>query len=80
MIAINYGDSRKEILDYARKSGFTFKMAMGEKQGKNTVFSRYGVQAYPTNYLLNGKGKIVFRSVGFDEAGLKAALIKMGIK
>ena len=40
----------------------------------------YGVQAYPTNYLLGPDGKIVWRSVGFDEAGLRAALAGMGLK
>lgn len=57
---------------------FTFTIAM---EGKNSkVSGRYGVQAIPTNYLVDGEGKIVFRSVGFNEVELRAALEKLGIK
>jgi hypothetical protein len=57
---------------------FTFKIGM-PPQGYG-IFNDYGVQAYPTNYLVDEKGNVVFRSVGFDEAGIKAALAKLGIK
>ena len=40
----------------------------------------YGVQAYPTNYLIGPDGKVLWRSVGFDEEGLRAALAKAGVK
>jgi len=47
---------------------------------KNDVAKVYGVAAYPTNYLLDANGKIVFRSVGFDEEGLKTALKELGLE
>ena len=40
----------------------------------------YGVQAYPTNYLLDENGKIVWRGVGFDEQALRAAIDRLGLK
>lgn len=84
MIAVNSGDSVDVINKYAKESGFTFRIGLGGRptaDGKNyAVFDLYGVQAYPTNYLLDGEGRVVFRSVGFNEAGLKAALEKMGVK
>jgi hypothetical protein len=55
---------------------------MGGKNGGgnyNTA-EQFHVSAYPTNYLLDSKGKVVFHSVGFDEAGLRAALQKLGLK
>ncbi len=44
------------------------------------MFARYGVQAYPTNYIVGADGTVVYRSVGFDEAGLRAALAKLGVR
>ena len=31
----------------------------------------YGVQAYPTNYVIDSDGKVVFRCVGFDPDGAR---------
>lgn len=61
---------------------FTFKIGVGFTFGERDygVPAKYGVKGYPTNYLLDSKGKIVFRSVGFDEAGIRKALEKLGVK
>ena len=60
---------------------FSFKMVMGGEGEKYTLGKAYGVQAYPTNYLVDAEdGKILWRSVGFDERGLRDALAKAGIK
>ena len=53
---------------------------MGGRGEKYTLGKAYGVQAYPTNYLIAPDGKIVWRSVGFDDAGLRKALGEMGLK
>jgi hypothetical protein len=79
LIAINNGDKAEVINKYVAEGGFTFPIVLGER-GQNSVFSQYGVQAYPTNYLLDGEGNVVFRSVGFDEAGLRAALERLALK
>ena len=34
------------------------------------VFAACGVEAFPTNYLLDSQGSAVYRSAGFDETGL----------
>lgn len=41
---------------------------------------QYRVEAYPTNYVLDSSGKVVFRSVGFDEDGIRKALAKLEVK
>jgi hypothetical protein len=72
------------INKYVSDNHFTFKIGMGGERvpgGKqHEVFGLYGVQAYPTNYLVDPAGKVVYRSVGFNEAGLRAALEKLGVK
>ena len=40
----------------------------------------YDVHSCPTNILLDAEGRIVFRSTGWDEAALRTALAKLGIK
>lgn len=76
LVAVDQGDDNKTILSYMKKAGLTFPAV----KGVSGTFSAYGVQAFPTNYLVGADGKILYRSVGFDEAGLKAALAKAGLK
>jgi len=82
LIAVNYqaGDTMEKITSYISDNKFNFRIVLGGARDNYTLGKAYGVQAYPTNYLLDGEGKIVWRSVGFDEAGLRAALAKMGVK
>lgn len=76
LVAVDQGDDSKTILGYMKKAGLTFPAV----KGVSGTFTAYGVQAFPTNYLVGANGKILYRSVGFDEAGLKAALAKAGLK
>jgi hypothetical protein len=48
--------------------------------GKKDVAEKYGVVAYPTNYILDKNGKVVAALVGFDEATLKSKLRGLGFK
>jgi outer membrane lipoprotein-sorting protein/peroxiredoxin len=78
LIAVNNGDSKDTINKYVAENKFTFKIGM-PPQGYG-IFNDYGVQAYPTNYVVDSKGKVVFRCVGFDEEGIKKALADLGVK
>lgn len=42
--------------------------------------TKYGVMAYPTNYVLDENGKVIWRGVGFDEGAIRTALAKVGVK
>jgi hypothetical protein len=55
---------------------------LGKEQGdlEGGIFKQYRVDTYPTNFLIDAEGKIVYRSIGFDEAELKAALKKLGVE
>lgn len=44
------------------------------------ISAKFGVQAIPTNYLIDNSGKILATFEGFDENGIKQALGKMGIR
>lgn len=79
MISVNEGDDAKTITDYAKKQKYTFPIVMSGHGGPD-VSKLYHVTGYPTNYLVDAKGKIIARFLGFDEEGLKAALKKAGFK
>jgi hypothetical protein len=79
LIAVNCGDSAEVINQYIQVGGFTFPIAMGGPGG-SSVFRDYRVEVYPTSYLLDERGKIVYRGVGPDEGGLRAALKRLGLE
>ncbi len=68
------------IKKYVKANNFTFLIGMKGMGDNYDAALQYRVQAYPTNYVLDGSGKIIFRSVGFDEAGIRKALEKLNIK
>lgn len=82
LIAVNNGDPKDRINQYVKDGSFTFPIAMGGPRNSKdyAVFENYGVQAYPTNYVLDSKGKVVYRDLGFDEKAIRAALEKLGVK
>jgi peroxiredoxin len=80
VISINRGDSVATINKYVREGGFTFPIVISRKSATNSVLDQYHVQAYPTNYLVDVNGEVVYRSVGFDEKGLRAALKQLVLK
>lgn len=82
LVAINYGDPAATIRQYIETSKWTFRIVMGggEKDPGFPVFSHYGVQAFPTNYVLDSTGKVVWHGVGFDEGAIRSALAKLGVK
>lgn len=75
IVGINQGDDNASINGFLKERKITFPIV----KGVDGTFEQYGIQAFPTNYLLDSTGKVVYRSVGFDEAGLKAALKKLGL-
>lgn len=53
---------------------------MGGSGEQYTLGKAYGVQAYPTNYLVDSDGKVAWRGVGFNEPELREALAKLGVE
>ena len=80
MIAVNANDTPEVVNRYAKASHFTFRIVLGGRGPQYTLGTAYGVRAYPTNYLVGPDGKILWRAVGFDEADLREALGKAGLK
>jgi peroxiredoxin/outer membrane lipoprotein-sorting protein len=79
VVAINNVDDAAEIKSYAVKSGLTFPIVIGDRKTPG-VLGSYHIESYPSSYLLDSEGKIVYRSVGVNEAGLLQALKKLGVQ
>ena len=82
LIAVNGMDSDAVINKYVQEKKFTFQIGMADKKegGIYDVGQKYGVSAYPTNYLVDASGKVIWRGIGFNEAAIRKALAEQGIK
>ena len=70
-LCVNIGDEKEVIQKWWKEDGFTLQ-AM--RQDGNAISSAFGVQYYPTNYLIGADGTITWRSVGYDEAAIREYL------
>ena len=80
IIALNANDKEELITKYFTESKFTMPAVMGGSGANYTIGKAYGVRAYPTNYLVGADGKVLWRSVGFNEQALRKALADAGLK
>jgi peroxiredoxin/outer membrane lipoprotein-sorting protein len=79
IVAINNLDNAADIESFRRESRITFPIAMGEREPPG-VLGAYRIETYPSTYVLNSEGKIVYRAVGVDEAGLLRTLRELGLR
>ena len=60
-----------EVAEFQKKHKYSFVMAADPKR---EAYKKYATLYIPRTYLLNNEGKIVFQSVGFQEAEFKTLL------
>lgn len=70
-LAVNHGDSREVIQRYWEGSGFTLGWS---QQISGNVSRAFGVETYPSNFVIDASGKVVYGSVGYDEVAIRRAL------
>jgi len=61
ILAVNLGDSKKEVSDFMNKYKLNFPAVPDEK---NITSSYYHIQAIPTTYIIDRRGLIIARLVG----------------
>lgn len=76
MLAVTCDDPSTLIKKYFAKNKLTFPVVRDSK-GAGSVAALYSVAAYPTTYILDGTGKIVWHSVGSGGNQIRLALKKM---
>ena len=70
-LAVNIGDDKDVIAKWWQEGKFTLRAV---RQTGDEVSRAFGVQAYPTNYVVGPDGKVLYRGVGYDEESIKKAL------
>lgn len=70
-VCVNIGDDPSVIEKWWSEEKFTMRAV---QQKDSEVSDAFGVQAYPTNYLIGPDGKVLWRAVGF---GGEAAIGEM---
>jgi len=78
-LSVNQGDAAEKVSKFIKDNGYTFPIALNGS-GATDIVNTYGVAAFPTNLVIAPDGTITARFVGFDEAGLKEAIRKLGLK
>lgn len=74
LLAVDMGDSADRINAYLKQKGCTFPAALSGASHNNTV-TAFGVQAYPTNYVIGHDGRVLYASTGFDENKIREVLL-----
>jgi peroxiredoxin len=85
VVAIDMGDDAAAVRSYAQKFGLAHPVLLGGKasDAPDNLFKQYHVSGYPTTYLIDASGAIVWQSLGYEGEGLpklRAELEKMGMK
>lgn len=70
-LAVNFKDEPEVIQAWWKDRGFKMRAA---QQHEGDVSGAFGVQAYPTNYVIGPDGKVVWRGVGYEPAMIRGAL------
>jgi peroxiredoxin/outer membrane lipoprotein-sorting protein len=79
IVAINALDDANNVKRFLREQAITFPVVLA-KDVTPGVIGNYRIETYPSTYLLNSEGKVVYRSVGVDEPGLMSALKDIGLQ
>jgi len=85
IVAIDLGDKPQEVEKFIAQYKLTFKVVPGgeHEEGARDVFTDYHVQTYPSNFLVDQSGKIVWRTSGYSDeelANLRDELGKLDVK
>jgi peroxiredoxin/outer membrane lipoprotein-sorting protein len=76
-LAVNQGDAAPAMKTFLQKSKVTVRVL---RQKTDEVSQAFGIQKYPTAYVLSGERKVVLRHGGFYEDRVREALDKIAPK
>jgi len=70
-LAVNFSDTPATIRAWWKDNDFKLRPVM---QREGDVSAAFGVQAYPTNYVIGPDGKVVWAGVDYEPAMIRGAL------
>lgn len=78
VIAVNTQDSASAIQKFRKELKLTMPLLLG-LASPVSVPKQYGIIVTPTSYVLDKNGKVVAQIIGYDEEGIKKALVHLGV-
>lgn len=63
LLAVNRGQSREEVTQFAEKKGYNFNIALDPDA---TIYSLYATQYVPRCFIIDPLGRLIARSVGYS--------------
>ncbi len=76
VIGLDVGEDAKQVGEFALNSNFTFPMLVGAEPD---VTQKYFVGDYPTTYVIDRSGRIVFKATGTENPGGFLAAVKSAV-
>ena len=70
-LAVNLDDPKEGIEQWWKDNGFTLRAVL---QDDEDVSEAFGVEAYPTNYVIGPDGRVIYRGVGYEPDKIRLAL------
>lgn len=64
-LPISRGEKHSTVAAFRDKTGYTFPMGLDSNQ---SIFRKYASNYIPRNFLIGKDGKVIYVSVGYDEA------------
>jgi len=67
VIAVESNRDRKRATDFITKNKLTFPCLENGEGDAEFVYDTFGVTGYPTSFLIDGKGRVLYMHLGFRE-------------
>jgi len=80
VVGMNGFEAAPAVEKFAKDRKVSYPLLVPGTTPETKIAKLYGVTAFPTNYILDGDGKVVARFVMFQEEAAMKALAKLGIK
>ncbi len=68
-LPISRGETREEVAVFREKTGYGFDMGLDPDQ---TIYGKYARQYIPRNFVIDGRGRVVMATVGYESGEFEA--------
>jgi len=65
IVAVDFKRDRERALKFIEENGLTFKFLENREGDEEVISSVFGTQGFPTTYLIDRDGKIMYLHYGF---------------
>jgi peroxiredoxin/outer membrane lipoprotein-sorting protein len=77
VLGLNVGEDAETVTGFAKKQSCTFPLLLGAEPN---VSARYFVEAYPTTFVVDRRGRIAFRDLGGESPDKLKAAVQAALK